>query len=194
MKLNNLLEAKTLFGKLLFKDDYDYDYSHEELTSLMHGPTDVKGSFFCNNNQLSSLMYGPTKTGSTFDCSCNNLTTLEHAPTSVGYDFDCSRNKLTALKLSVSSINHNFKCEHNKLTSLQGIHKQIEHIGNIADFRFNPIKSHVLGLLKIKVLQQAYFDDAELTKIINKHLKGSRSIFDCQAELEDAGLEEFAQL
>jgi hypothetical protein len=192
MKLNKLLEAKTLFGKLLYKDDYDY--SHEQITSLMHGPTEVKGSFFCNNNQLSSLMYGPTATGSTFDCSHNNLTTLKHAPLTVGHNFDCSYNKLTALELLARQIDYNFKCEYNKLTSLQGIHKQIKQIGNIADFRKNTIKSHVLGLIRIERLKKVFFDDDELTKIINKHLQDGRDVMACQDELIDAGLDEYAQL
>ena len=60
-------------------------------------------------------------------------------------------------------------------------------------FTNNPIESHVLGLLKIKGLQEVRLDDIQLTKIINKYLPLG-DLLDCQEELIEAGYEEFAQL
>jgi len=61
------------------------------------------------------------------------------------------------------------------------------------DFSFNPIKSSVLGLVKIKGLTEVMFVNKKLEKIMNKYLPLG-DIFDCQEELIEAGLEEFAEL
>lgn len=82
----------------------------------------------------------------------------------------------------------------NNLTSLHNIHEELKNFEGIASFVDNPIKSHVLGLLKIKGLIGVKLDNKKLQEIINRHLKGNRNVFDCQEELEDAGLGAFAQL
>jgi hypothetical protein len=95
------------------------------------------------------------------------------------------------------------KCNRNNFQSLHNIHKYIKKLapfaGTISIFG-NPIKSHVLGLLKIENLREVILygtgDDKVLItveEVINKHLK-KRDILACQQELIDAGLEEFAQL
>jgi len=61
------------------------------------------------------------------------------------------------------------------------------------NFEDNPIKSSVLGLVKIKGLTNVIFDNKKLEKIMNKYLPLG-DIFDCQEELIEAGLEEFAEL
>ena len=65
----------------------------------------------------------------------------------------------------------------------------------------NPIKSHVLGLLKIKGLRSVSLDNKEVADIINKYLFGAtgkdpsiRDIVDCQEELMDNDLEDYALL
>ena len=63
-----------------------------------------------------------------------------------------------------------------------------------ADFSNNPITSHVLGLMLIEDLQFVEFDNKQLQNIINKHLKEGRDVFECQNELMEAGLDEYAQL
>ena len=129
-----------------------------------------------------------------FFCSRKNLTSLKGAPSSVGGDFDCYNNKLTSLEGGPSFIGGNFYCYKNNLTSLHNIYKQIKHIGGFANFTYNPIKSHVLGLLLIEGLTSVRFDNLEVTNIINRHLSGDRDVFACQEELIEAGLEDFAQL
>jgi hypothetical protein len=52
----------------------------------------------------------------------------------------------------------------------------------------------VLGLLLIDNLTQVILDNREVQGIINDYLATSRDVFDCQNELMDAGLDEYAQL
>ena len=192
------------------------------LTSLEFGPKEVDGDFFCYDNFLSSLEHCPTIIGKTFDCSNNQFTSLEFGPTSVGQDFHCQKNKLTSfefmpkeidgevnchnnqftsLEHCPNKINGEFDCHKNKITSLQGIHKLFEggYIKGEFDLNSNPITSHVLGLLLIPELPSVlYFegnkDCIAAIKIINKHLAGDRDVIDCQQELIEAGLKQFAQL
>ena len=108
-------------------------------------------------------------------------------------DFDCSHNELTSLTGAPTSVTGNFYCRGNKLTSLKDVHKQIKSIGGTFYLIKNPIKSHVLGLLKIKRLKYVELDNKEAEKIINKYLPEG-DIFDCQEELIEAGLDKYAQL
>lgn len=93
------------------------------------------------------------------------------------------------------------KC-HN-IVSLEGVHKHIEQCKTLI---LPPtIKSNILGLIKIKDLEQAlnvvYVANAgpgvapglrDALNIINRHLAGDRSIIKAQRELIDADLDEFA--
>ena len=87
-------------------------------------------------------------------------------------------------------------CFENKLTSLKDIHKHIKKIGRSAFFKDNDIQSHVLGLMLIKDLKKVQLDNKEVEAIINRHLAGGsmRSAMECQAELIQAGFEEYAKL
>ena len=126
--------------------------------------------------------------------SHNKLTSLEGAPSVVNGNFYCSHNQLTSLVGAPSVINGYFACSSNKLTSLAGIHKIIKEIHGVADFYNNPIKSNVLGLMRIKGLTEVFLDNRQVRDILNKYLAGDRDIIRCQSELQDAGLEEFAKL
>ena len=108
--------------------------------------------------------------------------------------FYCSNNKLTSLEGVPSVVKGNFSCPYNKLTSLAGIHKIIKEIHGYATFDNNPIKSNVLGLMRIKGLTKVYLDNKQVMDILNKYLTGDRDIIRCQSELLDAGLEEYAKL
>jgi hypothetical protein len=178
MKLKELFEAEersilSVLGKLPNVMMRITGSSNIGLTSLEGSPIKITGNFYCYGNHLDTLKFAPRHIGGDFWCFKNWLTSLDGAPLFVGGEIDCS---------------------HNKLTSLKGIHKQIKYIGGPADFSDNPIKSHVLGLLKIDKLQSVRLDDIEVEKIINKHIKGDRDIFACQEELIEAGYPEFAQL
>jgi hypothetical protein len=122
------------------------------------------------------------------------LTSLKGSPEEIIGDFDCSANYLTSLEGAPSSIGGNFVCDYNAITSLHNIHKQIKYIGGYANFEYNPIKSHVLGLLLIKGLKYVYLTNGKVADIIDKHLSGDRDVFACQEELIEAGFEDYAQL
>lgn len=221
MRLKTLLEATEPFDfEAYFTHDLERDINHIDLqsrgiTSLKGCPPKLDREFDISNNQLTSLEYAPKVIEGAFNCSWNKLTSLEHCPEVITHDFHCTDNYLTSLKgvpeklfymdCSNNQINtiegfpkqcYTLNLANNKLTSLAGIHKVVERINGHLDLEENPIKSHVLGLLKIKDLHVVFFSDKKLEKIISKHIEvgRSRNIFDCQAELEDAGFEEFAQL
>lgn len=62
-----------------------------------------------------------------------------------------------------------------------------------------PIESNVLGLILIKNLEKFSFEDFKgevhpVQNIINKHLKGSRDVLECQEELIENGYKQYAKL
>lgn len=168
-------------------------------------------SFHCNNNMLTNLRGSPSEVMQ-FDCDENRLTSLEGGPTHVSQGFSCYKNVLTSVEGAPKWIGNVGNFNNNLISSLKDIHKHIEHAGDTLFFQDNPIKSHVLGLLKIKGLKKVYLShlpgrthtsdnlsnaQLKLFKVqntINDHLDGARDIFACQEELEDEGLEEYAQL
>ena len=178
-------------SKLKVAGNFYCNYS--ELTSLEGAPSSVDGNFYCNVNQLTNLEGAPSSVGEDFDCCDNELTSLEGAPSSVGGNFYCNYNELTSLAGVPSSVGRNFSCRNNKLTSLSNIHKTIKEVDGYMNFEKNPIKSSVLGLVKIRGVTDVMFDNKKLEKIMNKYLPLG-DIFDCQEELIEAGLEEFAEL
>jgi hypothetical protein len=104
---------------------FDFNCSHNELTTLEGCPKSVGGNFYCYVNKLITLVGGPTSVGEDFICSDNNLTTLEGSPKSIFGDFRCSGNQLTTLKGGPKSVGGNFDCSTNKLTTLKGSPKEI---------------------------------------------------------------------
>jgi hypothetical protein len=201
MKLKELHETKLAepFENLSVKD-LNIKYISGTFNCVGTGIKSLKGSpmsvenFSCDNNELTSLVGGPKFVERGYSCSENKLTSLEGAPVTVGTNFVVRNNKLTSLEGAPTSIGLALLCGDNELTNLKNIHKQINFIGRHADFHNNPIKSHVLGLLLIDNLTQVILDNREVQGIINDYLATSRDVFDCQNELMDAGLDEYAQL
>lgn len=68
----------------------------------------------------------------------------------------------------------------------------------ILNINNNPIESSVLGVLLIPGLKKFEMDNnLNVEKILNKYLpntRGKEAVVDCQNELIDAGLDDFAQL
>jgi hypothetical protein len=61
----------------------------------------------------------------------------------------------------------------------------------------NPIKSHVLGLLMIEGCSSVELYNKKVESILNKYLpttKSRQAVIECQKELIEAGLEEYAKL
>jgi hypothetical protein len=211
MKLNEIYEeAEEIYtGDLANFQDFDgtkieigepwrgnFYCDSTRLTSLKHGPHEVIGGVFdCSKNLLTSLKYGPKIVNNyNYYCTNNKLTNLIGAPEKCD-EFDCHNNRLTSLEGAPKNLNALY-CMKNKLTSLHNIHKQIESL-EFLNATGNKITSCVLGLLKIKNLQDAPLGNDEInkkvTKIIHKYLPLG-NIIECQSELIEAGFEEYAQL
>lgn len=194
----------------------DFVCYHNKLVTLEHGPKDVTGDYYCNDNILTSLKYSPEVIHGDFVASYNKITSLEGMPREIFKDVvlssneletlkDCklkevfnslylNTNKLQSLEGVPRKIGQSLYAVGNKITSLQGIHKYIDSIGFSLMLKRNPIKSHVLGVVRIANLRKIEIDNKDVEKIINKYLAGDRDIFACQEELIDAGFEDFAQL
>lgn len=170
------------------------DCSNENLTSLEGSPCEIKESFYCSGNYLKTLEGGPSVVGRGFYCSNNQLESLKGGPTFVGNDFTAHNNKLKNLDFAPFSINGHVCVNQNEIASLHNIHKSIKRINGTFDLVNNPITSNVLGLLLIHGLIEVYLDNQKLQKIINNHLSGHRDVFECQEELINANLDDFAKL
>jgi hypothetical protein len=142
-----------------------------------------------------------------FDCSTNHIsiikgfsdqiTSLKGAPASVSGDFDCYSNNITSLEGAPSSVDGDFNCGRNNLSSLKGIEKILKKMNGTFFAQQNPLKSHVIGLLLVPGCKEVRLDNNQVQEILNKHLKspfGNKRVIDCQSELLDANLDEFAKL
>lgn len=111
-------------------------------------------------------------------------------------------NRLVSFKGAPKRITGDVLARSNRFYDLHDIHLDIHQLKGTLDLRNNPISSHVLGLLLIKDLDsigdvRTYSDRYKWIKIVDKHLpnkKGKIGMFECQEELLDAGLENFAEV
>jgi hypothetical protein len=175
----------------------DFECYNNHLTSLVGAPSSVSGGFWCSYNKLTSLVGAPSSVSGNFYCYGNQLTSLVGAPSSVGGHFYCYNNKLTSLVGAPSSVGGDFVCYDNNLTSLEGIEKILKKMNGIFNAYNNPLKSHIIGLLLVPGCKKVSIDDNQVEEILNRHLKspfGKRRFFDCQSELLDANLDEWAKL
>jgi hypothetical protein len=99
--------------------DDNFDCSHNELTSLEHGPERVYGDFNCGYNELSSLEYGPVTVTGDYICQYNNLSSLEFCPTEIDGSFNCQGNQLRTLEYMPKEVGGGFNCSSNLLTQLE---------------------------------------------------------------------------
>jgi hypothetical protein len=203
MKLKELFESEERSVRSVLKNIPEgkegFFVDNKQLTSLDGCPHTVGETFSCSYNKLKSLKGGPREVGHEYYCNENFLTSLEYAPRILHGHFNCSRNKIESLEGCPIRVEGNFIANNNELTSLKGIHKQIKFVDGYMDFSENPIKSHVLGLLRIPGLSYIYAPShaKQVGAIINKYLKipiESRDIIECQDELMAAGFEDFTQL
>ncbi len=192
----------------------DITLYNNQLGDLVGCPPIIYKSLRVDQNFITTLVGGPTLIDGEFDCSNNRLTNLIGAPEYIGDRFLCDENYLTTLDglnltrplKSVSFIN-------NKITSLKGIHNRIPGCFKI-DISDNPIQEGGIGLILIPGLQKVLFRQTDVldptdfsTKkkkrsnfdrallIIYKYLdQGKKGLLQCQEELVNAGLSEFAEL
>ena len=138
-----------------------------------------------------------------FECAHENIVSLYGCPKIVKGDLDLVTNNIKVLTGISSKIYGHLWLSHNPIESLKDIHKQIKYIKGKIFLRGCPIKSHVLGLLSVDGLQGVNIlntDTSDLGRamsIINKYLQKPFStdrIYDCQDELIEADLEDYAQM
>ena len=97
----------------------------------------------------------------------------------------------------MSNIGWDIYCHENKLESLNGIHKILNKMNGFFYVTGNPIKSHVLGLLKVQGCKKVYLDNHQVQDILNKYLpntRGDKAVIECGFELQDAGFDEYARI
>ena len=169
---------------------------NDRLKTLEHGPISV-GEFICDDGELKSLSFAPQKVGKSFSCEFNKLTSLEGFPVEVGGDILLSGNKLTSLDHLPMIIHGDLNVSENKIRTLQDVHKKIKKVGSL-DLMYDPIKSHILGLMLIEVEEILFGtqdDDETVNDILNKWKnQGRKGVLGCQRELIDAGYRDLAQL
>ena len=198
------LQKRNIVGKLPFRirevsDGLSLSENYQ-LTSLEGVPSHIKGDFdmaFCK--KLTSFEHGPEKVDGGVNATWSGLTSLKGCPKIINRHFDCDSCKITEIDDTPEHISEDWNLANNQITSLKGIEKLTRCDGSIY-LSGNPIRSSVLGLLKIQNLTNVYFSPSDpepmiqALNIIKKHLgKGRAGMIDAQQELMDNGLDEFAE-
>lgn len=157
------------------------------------------------SNALTSLEGAPKEVKFFTLSESPSITSLKHSPEKCDTYMLYNVSGITSLEGISQSINQLSIFESKNLTSLHNIHKQIKRIDGEMYLSASFLKSHILGILLIPGLTELSVVNTssknpklvEAAKIINKYLpndRGNDAVVDCQNELLDAGLEDFAQL
>ncbi|MGI0076579.1 MAG: hypothetical protein ACREAU_04130 [Nitrosopumilaceae archaeon] len=206
MKLKDLFEEQTKSQEgiiaLIDKHNmtnggsYEYTITPEGIVNfpvmVMAAKRKLKGEFPFQFGEVGS-----------FDASLNELTSLKGAPHTVRGFFNVHNNKLSSLEYAPKVVGDSFACHGNSHMLFHNAHKYIKdlHIGGTL-FIGSEIVSHILGIMRIGSMGELKVFDFGINKnldhavkIINTHLgSGRRNIHDCQEELIEAGLGEYAKL
>lgn len=206
------------------KVDGTFDAYTNKIESLKGGPKEVTGDFFVSDNYLTSLEHGPKIVKGSYFCSNNLLTDFTGSPEEIGDDFVCGGNKNESFKGAPKKVGGSVLAKESKhlvsfdgipsanlidltdcgIRSLVGANKHFDCKSLI--LTRNWVEEGGLGLLLVKNLQYikvggvsstdaTYKKFAKAIDIINKYLgKGRSAMLECQDELEEARLEEFAKL
>lgn len=167
-------------------------YKIKNYTINADGTVDVDGNVDFSNKSITSIPVQFRNVTRHFYCYGTKITSLEGAPQSVGGNFYCSTTKITSLAGCPQSVGGDFNCSFTEITSLSGVHKQIKHVG--FEFFIPTNTTHLLGLLLIPGIKQIrVFENNQVSKILNKHLK-DKNVLLAQDELIDAGYPEQAKL
>lgn len=137
------------------------------------------------------------------DLSNKRLTSLRGCPSHVKGSLWVHHNQLASLEGISSFIGRGLDLSNNYFTSLKDIHKHIKKMDGSIWITGNPIKSHLLGILLIDGCKgyAASTTLAAVIKIINKYAiinanyrVPGQDLYECQTELIENGLEEFAEV
>lgn len=158
---------------------YSYEVENSSITNLKGIPKYIKGSFsIASSRILASLEGGPTRVdGQLYNISnCTKILSLN----------GITRSIQGALDISKSGI-----------TSLVGISDLFDNLRTLI-VDVDQIKDGGLGLLALRSFKEVkshYGSNDKWQNIVNKYAsKGEEGILECQSELIENGLEEFAQL
>lgn len=186
------------------------------LTSFKGFKTKVGGKLHFTTCAIKNFVGCPDVVNGTFMIG-DSIESFEGCPSRVNGNFHvkgpyASFNGLTCEATRFVFLDGNFQnldgmniYAHNKVaiyskkpTSLSGVHKAIRHM---KDFYCGNVSDSVLGLLLVPGLQEVDFG-MEATRsavaiIVNRYLEqggGRQHVMACQAELIEAGFDDFAQL
>ena len=133
------------------------------------------------------------------DVQLLEINSLEGCPETARY-FSCSRNPLTSFEHTPKNVKSFSAVEMPNITSLKGFDKIVKKAESVY-FNKTPLVSNVLCLLNIEGLQEITIawgkgspDLFKAQAILRDALKNGKDIFDCQEQMLDAGLEDFAKL
>jgi hypothetical protein len=137
-------------------------------------------------------------------CAGMDLNSFEFSPKAIARSFDCSRNKFSSFEHFPAEVGKDVGLSSNKFTTLHDIHKFVKRINGYIVLTDNNITECMLGLLMIDGLMgidvdanKSNKDFLNASEIINTYLPntdGRKGVVECQRELIEAGLEEFAKL
>ena len=187
MKIRHILETE------LPQTIYSFDAWIKLRNSSNYNPEKLIGNFNLSFTRLTNIKGSPKKVDGYFNINDNKITSLEGGPEYVKHAYECKGNQLTSLDGVAKFIGSELDCSYNKITHLKNIHKQINSV-TVIDFRDNPLKSNILGLLLIKHIDSAYYPNSQPIEIINKHLDNNRDVLECQEEMIASGFKEYAKL
>ena len=185
------------------RDEYDnnrFEYVHAGYRCYALYFGELPFDFSHLEMPLSSKIKGYEGTFSTQHCS--HLKSLKGAPKAVNYLQLNSCDQLTTLEHAPMIVTHNVWCEYMwHLETLKGIGK--EYLKEIGGNFFVPtkVKSHALGLMRIKRLSKLVWTQGDVEDDLNKayniilaYLETNKDIMECQEELIQNDLKEFARI
>jgi len=143
-----------------------------------------------------------------YDFSHERINSLVGLPESIYSPLDLGHNPIDKLDCKNIIVHGWVNLSSTKLRSLQGVEHAFASIDDYLYISTEQIKSHVLGVFLIKKIQMIVHTEffvkagsapevpaAEWVQIVNDHLKnGKKGMYDCQDELIENHLDEYAQL
>lgn len=197
----------------------DFDMSNCKVTSLKGCPDHVGGIFNCSENNITTLSLCPSYIGKNliaYSCQLvslsgcpeviydlanfadNQLISMTGGPKKVIGDLSVISNKISTFEGFPAYIGGDLYITKNQFATFKHIHKHIKELHGEIICDMNRIQGNVLGVFNIKGLKRIIGDvpSPQWVKIVNKHLASGNdgAVYDCQEELIDAGLEEYAKL
>jgi len=188
------------------------DFSGQKIKSLPKSVKSPKGELVTSEilgaalivtgcEQLTSLRGAPKRVATLRAKGCTALKSLVGGPEEVQGNVFLGESGVTSLEglIKVKGVVNLIGCW--ELTSLHGI--GVQHLKSCMMLHIpHTVDSHVLGLLLVDKLEDVLVHPEHASpklnlaiKIVLKHLKkGQDGLIDCQHELIDEGLEDFAEL